>query len=187
LSALFDKEAPSSLWVVTLRTQPDLPDHILGNSINWESGEDFNPPGYYIDKEDTDDLRQVEFIKDHWHYIHCHQDTYLTSLNDIIPVYRKGTGFWWHTDPQHPHYYLPSKAEPSTSVVDISASEDPPTLPKIHTCPIFTPGPDSDFNHSPTPEDEEEKDPLDAELPYCVATPEEQLQERIYQLNLRTS
>jgi hypothetical protein len=65
--------------------------------------------------------------------------------------------------------------EPSTSVVDISASGDPPTLPEIHTCPIFTPGPDNDSDHSPTPEDEEERDPLDAKLPYRVATPEEQL------------
>jgi hypothetical protein len=45
--------------------------------------------------------------------------------------------------------------------------------------PIFTPGPDSDSDHSPTPEDKEERDPLDAELPYHIATPEEQLQERI--------
>jgi hypothetical protein len=41
--------------------------------------------------------------------------------------------------------------------------------------PIFTPGPDSDSDHSPTPEDKEERDPLDAELPYHVTTSEEQL------------
>jgi hypothetical protein len=151
----------------------------LGNSIQWESGEEFDPPGYYIDEEDTEDLCQVEFIEDHWHYIHCHQDTFLTSLDDIIPVYRKGTGFWRHTDPQHPRYHLPSKVGPSTSVVDISASGDPPTLPEIHTRPIFTPGPDSDSDHSATPEDKEKRDHLDTELPYRIATPEEQLQERI--------
>ena len=87
MSAPFDKEAPSSLQVVTLRTEPDLPEHILGNSISWETGEDFDPPGYYINEEDADDLCQVEFIEDHWHYIHHHQDTYLTSSDDIIPVY----------------------------------------------------------------------------------------------------
>jgi hypothetical protein len=45
--------------------------------------------------------------------------------------------------------------------------------------PIFTPGPDSDSDHNPTPEDKEKRDPLDTELPYCIATPEEQLQECI--------
>jgi hypothetical protein len=45
--------------------------------------------------------------------------------------------------------------------------------------PIFTPGPDSDSDHSATPEDKEKRDPLDTELPYHVATPEEQLQEHI--------
>jgi hypothetical protein len=101
--------------------------------------------------------------------------TYLTSLDNTIPVYQKGTGFWRHTDPQHPHYYLPSETGPFILVVDISASGDPPTLSEIHTCPIFTPGPNSDSDHSPTPEDKEERDPLDAKLPYCIATPEEQL------------
>ena len=179
MSAPFDKEAPSSLRVVTLRTEPDLPGHVLGDSIQWETSDGLATARYYLDDPDNNDFRLVEFIEDHWHYIHRHQDAYLTSLDDIIPVYRKGTGFWRHTDPQHPRYHLPSEAGPSTSVVDISASGDPPTLPEIHTRPIFTPGPDSDSDHSPTPEDKEERDPLDAELPYRVATPEEQLQERI--------
>jgi len=179
LSAPFDKEAPSSLWVVTLQTEPNLPEHVLGQNIQWETSEDNFTAGYYLDDPDTDDLHLVEFIKDHWHYIHRHQDTFLTSLDNIIPVYWKGTGFWWHTDPQHPRYNLPSEAGPSTTVVDISASGDPPTLPEIHTHPIFTPAPDSDSEHSPTPEDEEERDPLDAELPFQIVTPEEQLQEHI--------
>jgi hypothetical protein len=46
-------------------------------------------------------------------------------------------------------------------------------------CPIFTPGSDSDSDHSPIPEDKKARDPLDAELPYHIATPEEQLQEHI--------
>jgi hypothetical protein len=75
--------------------------------------------------------------------------------------------------------YLLSEAGPSTSVVDISASGDPPTLPKIHMCPIFTPGLDSDSDHSPTPKDKKARDPLDVKLTYCVATPEKQLQEHI--------
>jgi hypothetical protein len=144
-----------------------------------EASDSLLTAGYYLDDPDSNNFCLVEFIEDHWHYIHCHQDTYLTSLDDIIPVYQKETGFWRHTDPQHPHYYLPSEAGPSTLVVDISASGDPPTLPEIHMHPIFTPGPDSDSNHSPTPEDKGERDSLDAELPYCVATPEEQLQEHI--------
>jgi hypothetical protein len=72
LSALFNKEAPSSLQVVTLRTEPDLSEHVLGEHIQWETGEDNFAAGYYLDNPDTDDLHLVEFIEDYWHYIHYH-------------------------------------------------------------------------------------------------------------------
>ena len=114
-------------------------------------------------------------------------EIYYTALEDRIHPYQEGTGYWRHSDPQHPKHTVPQNLPtpgPSTATVDISASGDPPRTPSIFPSPIFasaqTQATQTAKKHQITSSAETQVDPAQVELPLSrIATPQEQLEENI--------
>ena len=134
---------------VQLRSQPDLPDHILGQ-IQWLSFSEY--PGYYLWNPENQTNRPVEFLEDYWYYIYRYEGDSYISHTDCIEHYSHNTGYWRITDPEHPEHVpeeLPLVAGPSTLTVPRRYAE---TLESVELSPFQT-APNPELNHS-DPEDE---------------------------------
>jgi len=108
-------QRPWTLTQVQLRTNPDLPEHVLGQ-IKWLNFSEH--PGYYLWDKEVNTNRLVKFIDNSWFYLTTYNnDTniYICSEDRIQP-YSNNTGYWRITDPEHPEHVpeeLPPVASPS--------------------------------------------------------------------------
>ena len=112
LSEPFDPDQPNQLLVVNRRPEPDLPDHVLGDSIHWFIQSNITAPGYYLWSKTFQEYDAVEFFDTHWHRVFANEGSYFTCLNDCIEPETEGTGYWRITDPQHPQYTAPPQHPP---------------------------------------------------------------------------
>ena len=118
---------------VQLRSQPDLPEHILGQ-VQWLNFSEF--PGYYLWNKTTKINTPVEFLENHWYFIErINEDIYTGCINHIEP-YSCNTGYWRITDPEHPEH-IPEEllpvAGPSTLTVPRRHAE---TLESVELSPF---------------------------------------------------
>ena len=147
LEPLPDPTHQSRLVKVQLRSQPDLPDHILGQ-VQWLSFSEHL--GYYLWNENTN--YPVEFLENYWYYIYRYNGNSYISHEDHIEPYSHNTGYWRITDPEHPEHIseeLPLVAGPSTLTVPRRRAE---TLESVELSPFQT-APNPEHDHS-DPEDE---------------------------------
>ena len=80
LEPLPDPTHRSRLAKVQLRSQPDLPDHVLGQ-IQWLSFSEY--PGYHLWNETTNTNYPVEFIENYWYYIYRYDgNSYMLRAKD---------------------------------------------------------------------------------------------------------
>jgi len=106
---------PYALSQVQPRTNPDLPEYILGQ-IKWLNFSEH--PGYYLWDDEANTNQLVKFIDNNWFYLTTYNDdtdVYICSEDRIQP-YSNNTGYWRITDPEHPDHVpeeLPPVASPS--------------------------------------------------------------------------
>jgi len=100
LQPLPDPELRYRFVEIKLRSQPDLPEHLLGQ-IQWLNFSEY--PGYYIWDNERNTNLPVEFIQNHWYYVTRFEDkgdSYI-SHRDRIDPYSNNTGYWRITDLEH--------------------------------------------------------------------------------------
>ena len=149
LEPLPDPIHRSRLVKVQLKSQPDLPDHVLGQ-IQWLSFSEY--PGYHLWNKRTNTNNPVEFLENYWYFIYRYDGNSYISHEDCIEPYSHNTGYWRITDPEHPEHVpeeLPPVAGPSTLTVPRRRAE---TLESVELSPFQT-APNPEHDHS-DPEDE---------------------------------
>src|SRR5580692_4610746 len=135
---------------VLRRTEPNLPQHLLGQSINWV----IQGPsrGYNLAQQhpNTSQITNcpVEFFEGHWYSLVRSNKTgeCFAFDEDRIPHRAKGTGAPLNQhDPYHPDY-KPFRFTPTTFAQDLPGAFD---LGPVETQLPQTPGPQATNLHSP--------------------------------------
>src|SRR5580692_10743042 len=135
---------------VLRKTEPNLPQHLLRQSINWV----IQGPnrGYNLAQQHPHTFQitncPVEFFDGYWYALLRSNDTgeYFAFDGDRIPHRAEGTGapLNWH-DPYHPNYE-PFRFTPTTFAQDLPGAFD---LGPVETAPPQTPGAQATDLHSP--------------------------------------